>query len=55
MRVALPSTLPLTRVAELLALTGAETGGAGRGAAPITQEGEQESEAGEIDQSFDVS
>ena len=30
-------------------------GGAGGGAAPITQEGEQESEAGEIDQSFDVS
>ena len=30
-------------------------GGGGGGAAPITQEGEQESEAGEIDQSFDVS
>ena len=30
-------------------------GGGGGGAAPITQEGEQESEAGEIDQTFDVS
>jgi hypothetical protein len=30
-------------------------GGDGGGANPITQEGEQESEAGEIDQSFDVS
>jgi hypothetical protein len=30
-------------------------GGTGGGAAPITQEGEQESESGEIDQSFDVS
>jgi hypothetical protein len=31
-----------------------QPGGVG-GASPITQEGEQESEAGEIDQSFDVS
>lgn len=30
-------------------------GGEGGAAAPITQEGEQESEAGEIDQSFEVS
>jgi hypothetical protein len=30
-------------------------GGGGGGATPLTQEGEQESEAGEIDQSFDVS
>lgn len=34
---------------------GSGTGGGGGGAAPITQEGDQESEAGEIDQSFDVS
>ena len=34
---------------------GAAGGGAGGGATPITQEGEQESEAGEIDQSFEVS
>jgi uncharacterized repeat protein (TIGR01451 family) len=34
---------------------GGGAGGAGGGASPITQEGEQESEAGEIDQSFDVS
>ena len=34
---------------------GGTGGGTGGGAAPITQEGEQESEAGEIDQSFDVS
>jgi hypothetical protein len=27
----------------------------GGGAAPITQEGEQDSESGEVDQSFDVS
>jgi uncharacterized repeat protein (TIGR01451 family) len=34
---------------------GAGGGGAGGDATPITQEGEQESEAGEIDQTFDVS
>ena len=35
--------------------SGAGGSGAGGGATPITQEGAQESEAGEIDQSFDVS
>ena len=34
---------------------GAAGAGSGGGAAPITQEGEQESESGEIDQSFDIS
>ncbi len=34
---------------------GAGGGGGGGEATPITQEGEQDSEAGEIDQSFDVS
>ncbi len=34
---------------------GGNGGGGGGGATPITQEGEQESVAGEVDQSFDVS
>ena len=34
---------------------GGNGGGGGGGATPITQEGAQESEAGEVDQSFDVS
>jgi hypothetical protein len=34
---------------------GSGSGGGGGGATPITQEGEQDSEAGEIEQTFDVS
>ena len=34
---------------------GGGSGGGGGGATPITQEGEQDSEAGEVDQTYDVS
>jgi hypothetical protein len=40
---------------EQITVEGCDEAGGGGGATPITQEGEQESESGEIDQSFDIS
>ena len=59
--VSMPGSAPLSESdTEQITVEGCEVPPApgqpqGGGAAPITQEGEQESEAGEIDQSFDVS